>query len=94
MQGTKWPSMAESDDAQVWLQEFAWTQSKQVELLCARNENSDSNQEIGRQPMFCFDTAMKSFYWSGLVYDTDQVIPAVLPLAQLPCLYTIFAFCI
>ena len=58
---------------QVWLQEFAWTEEKQCELLSTRNHTSGSNDGIKSQPMFCFETAMKAFYWSGLVYDSDQV---------------------
>ena len=58
---------------QVWLQEFGWTESKQCELLAVRNATSTSDETIAAEPMFCFETAMKAFYWSGLVYDTDQV---------------------
>lgn len=56
---------------QVWLQEFSWTEKKLPDLVAARNESQDP--ELLQQPMFCFETALKAFYWSGLVYDCPEV---------------------
>ncbi len=60
---------------QVWLQEFAWTEAKQRDLLAIRNEvtGSESNLDIAAEPMFCFETALKALFWSGLTYDSCQV---------------------
>lgn len=59
----------------MWLQEFAWTERKQCEMLATRNASSTSDKTIAAEPMFCFETAMKAFYWSGLVYDTAEACP-------------------
>lgn len=29
---------------------------------------------IEAEPMFCFETAVKLLYWSGFVYEDDEVI--------------------
>ena len=57
---------------QVWLQEFAWTRQAMVKRLLERNDH-ESCSTLNLQPMFCFETAFKAFYWAGLVYDNEEV---------------------
>lgn len=54
---------------QTWLQEFSWCEEKlekkkdeMDKLMCSRSHH-----------MFCFESAMKLYYWSELVYDYREV---------------------
>ena len=58
---------------QVWLQEHAWTMDNHRDLRRLWDEQSGSNTAIRDQPIFCFELAMKAFYWAGLVYDDNTV---------------------
>lgn len=68
---------------QVWLQEHAWTLEDKHVLRSLWDEKSGTNTAIQNEPIFCFELAMKAFYWSGLVYDCgSMVIPNRPLLAQ------------
>lgn len=60
---------------QVWLQEFAWTEG---DLASKREERSSSLppgadvEALDREPMWCFETAVKLMYWSFLCYDYEE----------------------
>ncbi|KAI3433461.1 hypothetical protein D9Q98_003274 [Chlorella vulgaris] len=63
---------------QVWLQEFAWTEGEEEERKKAERSSSlppesRSSAAIDKEPMFCFETALKALYWSFLVYDHEEV---------------------
>ena len=58
---------------QVWLQEFAWTETDKSIKLAARSRMVPNDAELARQPMFCFETMMKLLYWSCFVYDHMRV---------------------
>ena len=54
---------------QTWLQEYAWTEMEKHEKLAVRNRAQSDNATLQREPMFCFESTMKLFYFSALVYD-------------------------
>lgn len=60
---------------QVWLQEFAWTEddlpNKKEERSSSLPSGSDVEQ-LNREPMWCFETAIKLMYWSFLCYDYEE----------------------
>ncbi|KAK9818602.1 hypothetical protein WJX74_009103 [Apatococcus lobatus] len=58
---------------QCWLQEHAWTTQDMLSLRALWDQHSGTNTAIRDQPIFCFELAMKAFYWSGLVYDGKSV---------------------
>ena len=58
---------------QTWLQEFAWTEREKPEKLAVRNQTLHGDETLQREPMFCFETALKLFYWTALVYDHKEV---------------------
>ena len=61
---------------QIWEQEFAWTEADKPIKLAARALTAPPSSSLNMQPMFCFLTMMKMWYWSGLVYDHQRVIKA------------------
>ncbi len=67
-----------SSCAQVWLQQFAWTEGEKPAKLADRCEhvtNPDSAASLDEEPMFCMETALKALYWSTLVYRYDENAP-------------------
>ena len=58
---------------QTWLQEFAWTEREKPEKLAVRNQTLHDDEALRREPMFCFETTLKLFYWTALVYDHKEV---------------------
>ena len=73
--------------AQVWLQEFAWTEEDKEEDMRNRSRSRDrlsskDADSLQKQPMFCMETAVNMFYWSVLVYDHEEVCS---PLKQCLC---------
>lgn len=64
--------------AQVWLQQFAWTEAEKPGKLADRCEhvtNPASAASLDEEPMFCVETALKALYWSTLVYRYDENAP-------------------
>ncbi|KAK9804297.1 hypothetical protein WJX72_005360 [[Myrmecia] bisecta] len=57
---------------QVWLSEFAWTEAEKCAKLKSRRVSEAACAALSSEPMFCMETAMKAFYWSGLVYDYEE----------------------
>lgn len=58
---------------QVWLQEFGWTEEACASKIAQRgNINGVVQSDLKKEPMFCFGTAVKLFYWSHLVYDINE----------------------
>ena len=57
--------------AQVWLQEFAWTEEEKAHKVARRNSSIPAGvkSELLDEPMFCVATMMKALYWSLLIYD-------------------------
>ena len=68
--------------AQVWQQEFAWTEADKPIKLAARALAVPDNVALNRRPMFCFETMMHLVYWSCLVYDYRRV--SMLPVIYKP----------
>lgn len=52
---------------QVWLQEFAWTESEKLSKIKARGSSLPDNHGIMMEPMFCFETAIKMYYYAHMV---------------------------
>jgi len=64
--------------AQVWLQQFAWTEAEKPGRLADRCEHMTcpaSAASLDEEPMFCVETALKALYWSTLVYRYDEMAP-------------------
>ena len=69
--------------AQVWLQEFAWSEAGKRKQLAARetkgqlvDESRDQcklRAELMAAPMFCFESAINLLYMSAVVYDCEEV---------------------
>ena len=58
---------------QVWLQEFGWTEEACASKIAKRGDiNGIVQSDLKKEPMFCFGTAVKLFYWSHLVYDVSE----------------------
>jgi hypothetical protein len=57
---------------QEWLQIFAWTEADISQCL-ANRAMLPGVHDIQQEPMFCFETAIKLLYWSGLAYEHDEV---------------------
>lgn len=61
----------------MWLQEFAWTEAEKLRRLKERSSNlrltSIVREEVDREPMFCFETAIKLYYFSHIIYFYDKV---------------------
>ena len=58
----------------MWLQQFAWTEQSHEAKIRKRNAMPEDECLIEAEPMFCFETAVKLLYWSGFVYEDDEVI--------------------
>lgn len=65
--------MCEHVPAQVWLQEFAWTEEEKAAKIERRNRDGAIGRQLAKEPMFCFEFAMNMLYWSALVYDYGEV---------------------
>lgn len=52
--------------AQIWLQEFAWTQKDHSRKVAQRRMQWGHSFQLRTAPMFCFETAIRLFYWSAL----------------------------
>lgn len=58
---------------QVWLQEFGWTEEETAAKIGKRGGVCGPvHDALKNEPMFCFGTAVKLFYWSHLVYDMNE----------------------
>ncbi|CAL8470482.1 g10024 [Coccomyxa elongata] len=68
---------AQDQVLQVWLQEFAWTEAEKLRRLKERSSNlrltSIVREEVDREPMFCFETAIKLYYFSHIIYFYDKL---------------------
>ena len=61
--------------AQVYLQEFAWTEDGKSDALAQRAEHALHAAErswLTKEPMFCFQTAIAMHRWSCLSYMGAQ----------------------
>lgn len=57
---------------QVWLQSFAWSEKGRHRKIRARQRMAAHVPELLSEPMFCFETAIRMFYWSVLVYRYES----------------------
>ena len=62
------------------LQQFAWTEADVPRRLAARARAVDTTcsirSDIVSKPMFCFETAIKLFFWSVLIYHYTETTGA------------------
>ena len=61
--------------AQVWLQEFAWSEKQKPYVLEQRNNSmaAEDQERIASEPVFSFEHCCVCLYWSFLVYDYKEV---------------------
>ena len=52
---------------QAWLQDFAWTEEEHGRRLAERRVQRGVARQLRSASMFCFETAIRMFYWSTLV---------------------------
>jgi hypothetical protein len=52
---------------QVWLQDFAWTEQEHSRKVAERRVQRGCATQLRSASMFCFETAIRMFYWSTLV---------------------------
>lgn len=65
-------SPAQSHEAwQTLLEQFAWLEADKQSLIDARNAGHSA--AVAQQPLFCFETCIKLFYWSNVVYAIQEV---------------------
>ncbi|KAK9817845.1 hypothetical protein WJX72_003000 [[Myrmecia] bisecta] len=57
---------------QVWLQEFAWVEKDLTRKKAERLRSLPDFNGLDQEPMFCFETAIKMFYFCGLAYAYKQ----------------------
>ena len=69
---------------QVWLQAFAWSEKGKAKRLRARQAAAADLPALRDAPMYCFETAVKMFYWNTLIYryhsdadDKEVTVPPV-----------------
>lgn len=62
---------------QAWLQEFAWTEAEKLHKWKTRAGNlrltSAALHDLNKEPMFCFESAIKLYYYSHIIYHYDKV---------------------
>lgn len=51
----------------VALQQFSWTEAALGDTISRRN--AAARGRLDKEPMFCFETAIKLFFWSCLMYE-------------------------
>lgn len=64
---------------QVWLQDFAWTEKDVPKKLKTRAAKLPDSSTLASEPIFCFELAIRLFYWSCLVYTYEEASPAPVP---------------
>lgn len=67
--------------AQAWLQEFAWTEAEKLQKWKKRAGNlrltSAALHDLNKEPMFCFESAIKLYYYSHIIYQYHKVCPSL-----------------
>eukprot|EP00892_Ulva_mutabilis_P004928 jgi/Ulvmu1/2807/UM142_0005.1 len=71
------------------LQQFAWTEADMPRRRAKRREavapGTAISADLSRAPMFCFETAIKLFFWSVIIYSYAEVAGAEgVSLAAMP----------
>ena len=66
---------------QAWLQEFAWTEAEKLQKWKTRAGNlrltSAALHDLNKEPMFCFESAIKLYYYSHIIYQYHKVLPLI-----------------
>lgn len=70
------PPKAREVALHIWLQSLAWTEADKPRLLAERPAL------YAKEPMFCFETALKAFYFSELVYYYDGTDKLKIPVSS------------
>ena len=76
---------------QAWLQEFTWTEAEKLQKWKLRAGNlrltSAALHELNKEPMFCFESAIKLYYYSHIIYHYDKAwFPALSCLVSVLCM--------
>ena len=71
------------------LQQFAWTEAdlprRRAKVRASAAPHSAVAAELAREPLFCFETAIKLFFWSVLTYSYAEAAgAATVSLAAMP----------
>ena len=56
---------------QTLLEQFAWMEADKQGVIDTRNKGH--SRAVTEQPLFCFETCIKLFYWSNVVYAFKEV---------------------
>ncbi|BDA50387.1 probable lipase at C-terminar half [Coccomyxa sp. Obi] len=76
------PALGQQHVLQAWLQQFSWTEADKPGKLEQRRrqarESSAAREALDREPMFCFETAIKLYYFSHIIYYYEK-LEGVLP---------------
>ena len=57
---------------QMWLQDFAWTVDDLPGKHASRNVKLGNKPSLRQEPIFCFELAIRLFYWTCLVYEIGE----------------------
>lgn len=56
------------------LQDFAWSEAQKDDKLALRNKTLNAlGFDASDQPIFCFETTIKAFYFAALIYEYEEV---------------------
>ena len=78
-------SLSRTCGLQVYLQEFAWTESQRPAAIAQRADHAQHAAEralLTKEPMFCFQTALAMHRWSCLAYMGACMSPLLLRLGM------------
>lgn len=83
-------------DLQGMLQQHSWSEDEKQDRLDQRNLRLiDLGQKATCwQPLFCFETAVKLFYFSALVYEYREVQSSRLPAVQIDSIVACLSACL
>jgi hypothetical protein len=60
------------------LQEFVWSEGEKQGHAKRRRERLKAlGEDATDYPLFCFETAIKFFYFAALIYEYQEVSPAL-----------------
>ena len=55
------------------VQEFAWTEEELLSKIKTRASSLPESAGLMQEPMFCYETALKAYYFAHLMYSYQSV---------------------